>query len=256
MPFEDSFAADVMDGGTEYVVKTGDGLYSLGRQFFNKGIDYTKIIKATNAKALEDSRFNAIDESNTLEVGQLLWIPTTMTTVEVPIKRNVDVSTAKDPLLLPTSTTNLDQPVKVKNEFPAAAQPQKPLPKSDQALIVDVPMTNCEIRIWYNYQIVAINRLNEHWIVQGTNIEERAKQAYLLRHNARINGRYMMADRFEVAALKDRDNKKYGHADGPTFEYMVAKNKENGLQGNDVYNRIIENSARTNPIFESSCGDE
>ena len=35
---------------------------------------------------------------------------------------------------------------------------------SEDGQLVAVPKTNCEIRIWYNYQVVAISVLNNKWI--------------------------------------------------------------------------------------------
>ena len=79
------------------------------------------------------------------------------------------------------------------------------------------------------------------------------KKAHQLRQDARLNGRYMMQDRFEVAALRDRDNKRYGNPDGPTFEHMVAYGRENGLTGDRVYEGIIESSGQIQPVYKSSC---
>ena len=247
VPPQVAIANDATSTGQEYAVKEGDGLYSLGRMFFNKGIAYKRIIDATNIKAQQDSRFTVIDESNVLEIGQLLWIPTT-TISNQPSSNTIKSVSSDDPAI--------DSHAVKDSQAKLAQESRSTLPKSEQAIIVGVPTSNCEVRLWYNYQVVAINQLNKHWIQQGISLKERARQAYLLRHNARVNGRFMMADRFEVAALKDRDFKKYGHVDGPTFEYLVAKNRERGLKGNDVYNRIIQSSARTNPVFNSSCDDQ
>ncbi|MCJ8268382.1 MAG: hypothetical protein MJK04_03170, partial [Psychrosphaera sp.] len=129
------------------------------------------------------------------------------------------------------------------------------LPKSQQATIVSSPETNCQIRIWYNYQIVAISKLNRFWQANGLSLVDRAQKAYQIRHDARIGGRFMMSDSFEVAALRDRDNKKYGNPNGPTFDHLLNFTKEKGFSGDAVYQAIIESTSRTRPVFNSSCKD-
>lgn len=273
--------------GQVYVVQNGDGLYKLSRKFFGNLSGVAKIVKAHNAKAESDERFAEININNQLEIGQLLWIPVpleqldeaartagdsetlTPTSPPEPEKKPIQsqvvqsavpaVQTDTPP---PVSSTKPAEPatvptVKAKVSSEIARAREKELagvePSGDRAIIVDVPRSNCEIRVWYNYQVVAIGRLNERWKANGMPLLERAKRAYTIRHNARVNGRYMMQDRFEVATLRDRDNKKYGNPDGPTFDYLVNYHRESGFEGDDIYRRIIESSARTSPVFNSEC---
>lgn len=264
------------DAGQVYTVKSGDGLYKLGREFFGKGSDYKKIVKAHNAKAVTDSRFQTIDPNKGLSVGQLIWIPAKKANIAPngtnaqSVRQLRDNAAKSNKQVIPSSstpsTTSSSSTNKAVSEDTLATDYSIPKPrksdesrqanansKEDPAYVVTPPKTNCEIRIWYNFQIVAIKQLNERWKAEGLSVVERAKKAFQIRHDARLNGRYMMKDRFEVAALRDRDNKKYGNPDGPTFEHMVAFGRENGLTGDRVYEGIIESSARVQPVYKSSC---
>lgn len=248
--------------GHDYVVQRGDGLYSLGRKFFNKGVAYKKIVKANNEKAATDKRYTVIKENAGLEVGQLIWIPLASDAQPVQTAQPVK-ATAPSKALAKTpakaSAKPVAKPVKKVPSWQAAKPSNDPgpdaseLPKSEQATIVSVPKTNCQIRIWYNYQIVAISKLNRFWQANGLSLIERAQKAYQIRHDARISGRFMMSDSFEVAALRDRDNKKYGNPNGPTFEHLVDFTKEKGFEGDAIYQAIIESTSRTRPVFNSSC---
>jgi len=254
--------------GHDYVVKSGDGLYKLGRDFFGKGIAYKKIVKAHNAKAATDSRYKIIDVKQGLEVGQVIWIPKLANagnTVQAQVPQS-NVQTAK-PKQQPTaqsvrniavSNSTAIEESKLVTDYSLPQTQSKPKddqqkPTDDPAYVVTLPKSNCEIRIWYNFQLVAIKTINQRWKEQGIGLIERAKMAHEIRHEARLNGRYMMEDKFEVAALRDRDNKKYGNPDGPTFEHLVAFGKENGLTGDRVYQGIIESSSRVQPVYRSSC---
>ena len=56
----------------------------------------------------------------------------------------------------------------------------------------------------------------------------------------------MMASEVEVAALRARDEAKYGQADGPTFEQLVEKGRKRGLEGDALYESILSSARRTN----------
>jgi hypothetical protein len=113
------------------------------------------------------------------------------------------------------------------------------------AAITDGAMTNAEVRDWYNAQVATIPTQNQAWLGEGLSAELRARQAYTIRHDARIEARNMMSNKAEVEQLRARDQVKYGDRDGPTFEYLVDKNRDKGLEGDAVYEAIIESSART-----------
>ena len=51
-----------------------------------------------------------------------------------------------------------------------------------------------------------------------------------MRHTARLAARAMMADPTEVELLRARDMALYGHADGPTFAFLVEQGRRSGLQ--------------------------
>jgi ATP-dependent phosphoenolpyruvate carboxykinase len=145
-----------------------------------------------------------------------------------------------------------------------------PLPVPAKNL-VDPPKTNCEIRMWYNYQVVAIKKINEKWIKDGLKLEERAKKAYEMRHQARLNARFMMQYEDEVKKLHDYDRKNYGNPDGPTFKWLMAANtgkkgdtlKIDGLSGKrligkgmsdeESWQNIIDSSYRTDTRYNSEC---
>ena len=119
---------------------------------------------------------------------------------------------------------------------------------------VQLPRTNQEIRLWYNRQVSAIPALNQAWLAEGLSAEERARRAQDIRHDARIKARSYMADPKEVKLLQDRDQKKYGNPDGPSFDYLVAKNREKGLRGDAAYEEIITSSSRTDKEYNEKHG--
>lgn len=126
-------------------------------------------------------------------------------------------------------------------------------PVAETHVLVDIPETDCEIRVWYNYQVVAIPVINARWVEMEMSAKERALRAYKLRHNARINARFMMDSPIEATALQARDMLKYGNAEGPTFEYLVEKNIKAGLTQQQAYEKIIKSSARTDNDYNEDC---
>jgi len=117
-----------------------------------------------------------------------------------------------------------------------------------------VAKTNAEIRQWYNDEVGQIPALNEQWLAEGISAEERAKRAHEIRHHARVTARVMMQNKQEVADLQARDQEKYGNPDGPTFAYLVEKNRLKGLQGDAIYEDIIGSSNRTNREYNEKFG--
>lgn len=117
-----------------------------------------------------------------------------------------------------------------------------------------IPVSNSEIRLWYNHQVVIIPALNNEWLKEGLSAEERAIRAYEIRHNARINARYLMQDKEEVETLRERDREKYGNPDGPTFEYLLEKNRNKGLSDDECYEEIVKSSSRTSAEFNKLYG--
>lgn len=127
--------------------------------------------------------------------------------------------------------------------------PGLPSPKN----LTGVPKTDCEIRLWYNYQIVAVGVINKKWIQDGLDLETRAHKAYEMRHKARVNARFMMQDKEAVKKLQERDVKKYGNPDGPTFAYLLNKSVENGNTKEVAYQTIIDSSSRTDTRYNADC---
>lgn len=119
--------------------------------------------------------------------------------------------------------------------------------------LATAPKTDCEIRLWYNYQVVAIGVINQKWKNDGLDLATRARRAYELRHEARVNARFMMQDQTAVKGLQERDMAKYGNPDGPTFEYLIQKNTDNGLSLEEAYQSIIDSSSRTDQRFNADC---
>ena len=107
-------------------------------------------------------------------------------------------------------------------------------------------MTNREIRAWYLQKTGELPQLNEEWIAQGLDLAERAYRAWRIRHDFRNEARSMMKNRLEMQDLKERDRRLWGHDDGPTFDQLVVKYRQSGLQGDEVYERIIKAAQTTN----------
>src|SRR2546425_10650816 len=118
----------------------------------------------------------------------------------------------------------------------------------------DQPKTNAEIRQWYLQQIAEIPLLNERWIAEGRTAIGRAREAWRMRHEARLQARSMMANRTEVELLEARDRAKYGNPDGPTFDFLAAKLGSIGLEGDAIFEAIVDNSYRTDPELNQRLG--
>lgn len=108
-----------------------------------------------------------------------------------------------------------------------------------------MPQTNQEIRRWYLERVATIPELNREWTTQGLSSRERAEKAWHIRHEARSQARSMMSNPVEVELLRARDMARYGNPDGPTFEWLAEQLEDAGLEGDAVYEAIIERSYRT-----------
>jgi hypothetical protein len=107
-------------------------------------------------------------------------------------------------------------------------------------------MTNKQVREWYINQVSQIPLRNEEWLKEGINAQERARRAWQIRHQARLQARKLMENPREVEHLRGRDQKKYGNPEGPTFQYLVDQATEAGLKGDNIYEVIIRGSLTTN----------
>lgn len=62
-------------GGFPYVVKEGDWLTKLARDYLGSEDRYVDIRQATNAKAANDPSFDRIEDDNLIFPGEKIWIP-------------------------------------------------------------------------------------------------------------------------------------------------------------------------------------
>jgi hypothetical protein len=107
-------------------------------------------------------------------------------------------------------------------------------------------MTNREIRAWYLQHTAELSDLNEGWIAEGLDLEQRANRAWRIRHDLRSRARSMMENQLEIRYLKERDRRLWGNEDGPTFDQLVLKYHQSGLRGDEVYERILKAAQTTN----------
>lgn len=127
-------------------------------------------------------------------------------------------------------------------------------PAPEQAKPEAKPKTDAEIRQWYNDQVAKIPDSNAKWLEEGLNAETRARRAYAVRHKARLDARAMMTNKTAVKALRARDRIKYGSPDGPSFDYLVRRNKAKGLSGDAVFEAIVGSARRTNEAVNERLG--
>jgi hypothetical protein len=114
--------------------------------------------------------------------------------------------------------------------------------------------TNEEIRIYYHQLAAAIGPQNEAWKKEGVPVEERARRAFQMRHDARLTCRAMMASTAEVDLLRARDQEKYGSPDGPTFDRLVEMEKKKGLSGDAIFEAIVQSAQRPDESTSRSFG--
>lgn len=117
-----------------------------------------------------------------------------------------------------------------------------------------VSWSNADVRAFYLRRVAEIGPANEAWKKENVPAEERAKRAFQMRHDARVLARAMMSDAAQVEALKKRDTEKYGTPDGPTFEWLVERNKKKGLAGDAIYEAIVESAQQTNSAVNEMFG--
>lgn len=115
-------------------------------------------------------------------------------------------------------------------------------------------MNNQQVRQWYKAQLGQIPVLNQAWIVEGLSVEERARKAWGIRRNARLRARELMGDPKQVSLLRQRDIKKYGNPDGPTFDYLVAQAARKGLEDDRIYEAIIVGSSTSDITVDRIMG--
>ena len=116
-------------------------------------------------------------------------------------------------------------------------------------------MTNQEVRVWYRRKVAKIPELDRQWKSDGASAELRARRAWQIRHDARLQARDMMEHSAEVELLRERDRQTYGNPDGPTFDQLVASFKKAGLTDDDVFERIISGATTANADVDRHVDD-
>jgi hypothetical protein len=66
-------------------------------------------------------------------------------------------------------------------------------------------------------RVAEISKLNLEWVAQGRSLEEPARHAWQIRHEARTEARSVMESAVEIEELQARDLRLYGNPDGPTL---------------------------------------
>jgi hypothetical protein len=163
-------------------------------------------------------------------------------------------------------------PAKSSNEpSPDAATPQAsatpatidagssaPLPETlEQAqsqVAAGVNWSNVQVREHYLRMVARIGASNDDWKKQGLKAEDRAKKAFQMRYEARLICRAMMTDKELLEALRARDQRKFGHPDGPTFDELVKHEEKKGLKGDAVFEAIVASAQRTDAIVNELIG--
>lgn len=143
-------------------------------------------------------------------------------------------------------------------QAPAEAPSNKPIPASiaeaHEQRRAGVEWDNAEIRAVYLRLVAAIGPANARWIAERLPAEDRARRAFQMRHDARLLTRAMMRDAAEVALLQRRDQDRYGHPDGPTFAWLVERERKKGEAGDAVFEAIVESAQRTDRAVNELFG--
>lgn len=104
-------------------------------------------------------------------------------------------------------------------------------------------LSNVEARKWYLEQESKIKDL----INTSLPLEQQAKQAFDLRNQFRTMARELMADRkLAEHLMKTEPNM--------TWEQIVAKKKNEGYSGDDLWIAIIVSSQKSRPSVNKSLG--
>jgi len=109
---------------------------------------------------------------------------------------------------------------------------------------------NYVIRKHYQKEEAKIPALNRGWSRQGLGPEQRARRAFAFRRALRLECRRMMREPAEVKLVCQRDRKKYGDPNGPTFEWLVRHAKET-LKTDDlnaIYENIVVTAEKSNRL--------
>lgn len=117
-----------------------------------------------------------------------------------------------------------------------------------------VAWTDRQVRQLYLERVSEIGPRDATLRAHGQSVEARARAAFAARHDARVTARAMMQDSAAVEALRERDRQKYGAPDGPSFDYLIERARQKGLEGDAVYESIVESAQRTDAVTNRSLG--
>jgi hypothetical protein len=114
------------------------------------------------------------------------------------------------------------------------------------------------VREWYVAvtSVEKVKKLNDEWSAKGISLYLRAERTWCIRFDARKRARDFMENRDEVERLRERDFKKYGLPEGPSFEDLVQQHMRNGLTEADAYLEIIASATRKDPETNKKYGIE
>jgi filamentous hemagglutinin len=101
-------------------------------------------------------------------------------------------------------------------------------------------LNNIEARRWYHQELARIPQQ----IDRSQPLEQQARQAYRLRHDAQMQARRAMRDRASVAALPEPR----------TWEALVARYRDAGLSGDAVWQAIIDAASRAGQDIDQAAG--
>jgi hypothetical protein len=136
----------------------------------------------------------------------------------------------------------------------AIAETSGALPRSadeaEQRRRAGASWSNGQIRAHYLAQVAEIGRADARWRSEGKSAETRAHLAYAMRNDAKRLMRAMMTDEELLAAFRASDQRKFGHPEGPTFDELVAKQRERGVTGDAVFEAIVVSAQKTDPIVD------
>jgi filamentous hemagglutinin len=101
-------------------------------------------------------------------------------------------------------------------------------------------LNNIEARRWYHQELARIPRR----IDRSHPLEQQARQAYRLRHDAQIQARRAMQDRRSATALPEPR----------TWEALVARYRAAGLSGDAVWQAILDAASRAGRTIDEAAG--
>lgn len=106
----------------------------------------------------------------------------------------------------------------------------------------DVPVegkTDSETFDWYNVQVGQIPAQNQQWLAEGLDAKARARRAWAIYDQAQVDAERMARNRIGATQRRMRNRAKYG----TSFEDMVERQRKRGLEGDAIYEAIIEQVA-------------